>query len=72
MFKMHLSGFWPNYLLFRPFYYVGLFIYFSFIQNYVEIIMFRLDAVLRWGNHFRHNANKAAIILVIACFLYIC
>ena len=33
--------------------------------------MFRLDAVLRWGNLFRHNAHKAAIILVIACFSYI-
>ena len=33
--------------------------------------MFRLDAVLMWGHIFRHNAHKAAIILVIACFLYI-
>ena len=38
------------------------------LKNYVETIMFRLDAVLIWGNHFRHNAHKAAIILVIACF----
>ena len=30
--------------------------------------MFGLDAVLRWRNPFRHNAHKAAIILVIACF----
>ena len=30
--------------------------------------MFGLDAVLRLGNLFRHNAHKAAIILVIACF----
>ena len=30
--------------------------------------MFRLDVVLRWGNLFRHDAHKAAIILVIACF----
>ena len=27
--------------------------------------------VLRWGNLLRHNGYKAAIILVIACFLYI-
>ena len=33
-------------------------------QNDVELIMFRLDAVLIRGNHFRHNAHKAAIILV--------
>ena len=33
--------------------------------------MFRLDAVLIWGHLFRHNAHKAAIIRVIACFLYI-
>ena len=33
--------------------------------------MFRLDAVPIWGEPFRHNAHKAAIILVIACFLYI-
>ena len=33
--------------------------------------MFRLDVALIWGNIFRHNAHKAAIILVIACFLYI-
>ena len=39
-------------------------------KNYVETIMFRLDAVLIWGNHFRHNAHKAAIILVI-CMLFI-
>ena len=32
--------------------------------------MLRLDAVLIWGNLFRHNAYKAAIILVIICFLY--
>ena len=30
--------------------------------------MIWLDAVLRWGNLFKHNAHKAAIILVIACF----
>ena len=24
--------------------------------------------VLRWGDVFRHNAHKAAIILVIPCF----
>ena len=33
--------------------------------------MFRLDAVLIWGHLFGHNTHKAAIILVIACFLYI-
>ena len=33
--------------------------------------MFRLDAVLIRGHLFRHNAHKAAIILVIACFIYI-
>ena len=33
--------------------------------------MFRLDAVLMWGHLFRHNAHRAAIILVNACFLYI-
>ena len=33
--------------------------------------MFRLDTVLIWGHLFRHNAHKAATILVIACFLYI-
>ena len=26
---------------------------------------------LIWGYLFRHNAHKAAIILVIACFIYI-
>ena len=41
-------------------------------KNYVETIMFRLDAFLSWGNFFRHNAHKTSIILVIACFLYIC
>ena len=30
--------------------------------------MFRLDAVLIRGNYFRHNAHKAAIILVICMF----
>ena len=30
--------------------------------------MFRLHVDLRLGNHFRHNAHKATIILVIACF----
>ena len=39
-------------------------------QNYVGSIMFRLDAVLIRGNHFEHNAHKAAIILVI-CMLFI-
>ena len=39
-------------------------------QNYVESIMFRLDAVLIRGNHFRHIAHKAAIILV-NCMLFI-
>ena len=33
MFKTHFSRFWPNYLLFWPFYYVGLFICFSFIPK---------------------------------------
>ena len=33
--------------------------------------MFMLDVVLIWGHHFRHNTHKAAIILVIACFIYI-
>ena len=34
--------------------------------------MFRLDAVLIWGNLFRHNAHKAAIIIVIACiYIYV-
>ena len=70
--KTHLSGLWPNYLLFWPFYYVGLFIALVLFKNYVETIMFRIDAVLRWGNLLRHNAHKAAIILVIAYFLYIC
>ena len=32
--------------------------------------MFRLDAVLIWGHLFRHNAYKAASILVIACSIY--
>ena len=32
--------------------------------------MFRLDEVLIRGNHFRHNAHKAAIILV-NCMLFI-
>ena len=32
--------------------------------------MFRLDMVLIRGNHFRHNAHKAAIILV-NCMLFI-
>ena len=32
--------------------------------------MLRLDAVIVWGHHFRHNGHKAAIILVIACLLY--
>ena len=32
--------------------------------------MFRLDAVLIRGNHFEHNAHKAAIILV-NCMLFI-
>ena len=32
--------------------------------------MFRLDTVLIRGNYFRHNAHKAAIILVI-CMLFI-
>ena len=36
-----------------------------------KIIMFRLDAVLIWGHLFGHNAHKAAIILVTACFIYI-
>ena len=35
------------------------------------MIMFRLDVVLIWGHLFRHNAHKAAIILVTACFIYI-
>ena len=39
-------------------------------KNYVETIMFRLDAVLIWENLLRHNAHKAAIILAITCFLY--
>ena len=42
-----------------------------FFTNYVETIMLRLDAVLIWGHLFRHNVHKAAIILVIACFIYI-
>ena len=33
--------------------------------------MFRLDAVLIWGHLFRHNAHKAAILLVTTCFIYI-
>ena len=33
--------------------------------------MFRLDAALIWGHLFRQNSHKAAIILAIACFLYI-
>ena len=33
--------------------------------------MFRLDAVLIWAHLFRHNAHKAAIILVTTCFMYI-
>ena len=33
--------------------------------------MFRLDALLIWAHHFSHNANRAAIILVNACSLYI-
>ena len=41
-------------------------------KNYVETIMFKLDAVLRWKNLFRYNAHKAANILVISCFLYTC
>ena len=32
--------------------------------------MLRLDAVLVWEDHFRYNAQKAAIILVITCHLY--
>ena len=32
--------------------------------------MFRINVVLIWGLLFRHNAHKAAIILVIACFIY--
>ena len=33
--------------------------------------MLRLDVVLVWEHHFRHNTDKAAIILVIACLLYV-
>ena len=33
--------------------------------------MFSLDAVLIWGCLFRQNTHKAAITVVIACFLYI-
>ena len=33
--------------------------------------MFRLYVVLIWGHLFRHNAHKAAIILVTACFIYV-
>ena len=33
--------------------------------------MFRLDTVLILGHLFRHNAHKAVIILVMACFIYI-
>ena len=33
--------------------------------------MFRLDAVLIRQNHFRHNAHKAAIILVNCMLFYI-
>ena len=33
--------------------------------------MFMIDAVLMWGHLFRHNAHKAAIILVMAYFIYI-
>ena len=40
-------------------------------QNYVKIIMLGLDAVLVQAHHFRHNAPKAAITLVIPCYLYI-
>ena len=39
-------------------------------QNYVKSIMFRLDVVSIRGNHFEHNAHKAAIILV-NCMLFI-
>ena len=42
-------------------------------QNYGKLIMLELDTVSVWGHHFRHNAYKAAIILVIACFyMYLC
>ena len=34
-------------------------------------LCFRLDAVLIRGNYFEHNANKAAIILVICMLFYI-
>ena len=35
--------------------------------------MLELDAVIIWGNHFRHNSHQAAIIiLVILYFACVC
>ena len=35
--------------------------------------MLGLDAVIIWGNHFRHNSHQAAItILVILYFACVC
>ena len=49
---------------------MGLFICISLFQNYVESIMFRLDAVLIRGTILDINAHKAAIVLV-NCMLFI-
>ena len=38
--------------------YFTMFICFSFIQNYVHLIMLGLGAIIIWENHFRHNVIK--------------
>ena len=38
-------------------------------KNYVHSIMLGLDAVLMWGNYFRHNSHQAAIIILVILYL---
>ena len=42
-------------------------------KNYVHLIMLWLDAVIIWGNPFRHNFHQTAIIiLIILYFACVC
>ena len=51
---------------------IGLFICFSFIQNYVHLIMLGLDVVIMWGSHFGHNSHQAAMIILVILYLCMC
>ena len=47
---------------------IGLFICISFIKKLCSFNYVRVDAVIIWGEPFKHNSHQAAIIILVILY----